>query len=132
MGRTLRRQAGRSVTFFDRLSREELREEYRGAAALLVPNVEDFGMVAVEALACGTPVVGLVGSGTADTVVPGVHGELAAEGSVPGLVAACRTVLAARYDATELRRRAENFSTRRFQRRFGLLLERLVPAIGRA
>ena len=43
--------------------------EFRSAALLLVPNVEDFGMVTVEALACGTPVVGLAGSGTADVVV---------------------------------------------------------------
>jgi glycosyltransferase involved in cell wall biosynthesis len=132
MGRMLRRKAGSSVTFFDRLSPEELREEYRGASALLVPNVEDFGMVTVEALACGTPVAGLAGSGTADAVVPGVHGELAPDGSLQSLAAACRTVLDAHYGEAELRRRAENFSTGRFQRRFRNLLERVVPAIGRA
>ena len=47
-------------------------------------------MVTVEALACGTPVVGLDGSGTADIVISGEHGELAREGSVAALAAACR------------------------------------------
>ena len=55
--RRLRRVAGGNVRFRGWLSREELRDAYRSAAAVLMPNIEDFGMAAVEALACGTPVV---------------------------------------------------------------------------
>ena len=53
----LRRLAGPDVRFLGWLDRAELRDVYRRAAAVLVPNIEDFGMVTVEALACGTPVV---------------------------------------------------------------------------
>ena len=82
-----------SVRFLGRVSRERLRDEYRSAALLLVPNVEDFGMVTVEALACGTPVVGLEESGTADVVISGEHGELAGRGlGRRRSRAACRTV----------------------------------------
>ena len=126
---TLRRHAGKNVQFLGRVSRERLRDEYRGAAMLLVPNVEDFGMVTVEALACGTPVVGLTGSGTADVVVSGVHGELVQECSVEGLVEAVRGVLSSSFDAKLLRARAESFSRQRFRRRFTYLLERVVPGI---
>jgi glycosyltransferase involved in cell wall biosynthesis len=130
----LRRRLGwnarASVRFLGRISRERLRDEFRSAALLLVPNVEDFGMVTVEALACGTPVVGREDSGTADIVISGEHGDLAREGSVAALAAACRTVTARSFDTATLRRRAESFSRQRFRRRFGYLLERVLPAQG--
>jgi len=128
--RTLGWNATRAVRFLGRVSRERLRDEFRSAALLLVPNVEDFGMVTVEALACGTPVVGLEDSGTADIVISGEHGELASEGSVAALATACRAVMARRYDPTKLRSRAESFSRQRFRRRFAYLLERVLPARG--
>jgi len=128
--RTLGWRSGPSVNFLGRVSRERLREEYRSAALLLVPNVEDFGMVTVEALACGTPVVGLEESGTADIVISGEHGVLTSESSVAALAAACRTVIAARHDPEELRARAESFSRQRFRRRFHYLLERVLPGRG--
>ena len=96
--RALRRLGGSDVRFLGWLERDELREAYRRAAALLVPNVEDFGMVSVEALACGTPVVGLAHSGTADVVRAGVEGELAEESSVDALVDATDRVLGRAWD----------------------------------
>jgi len=128
MRRSLAWQATASVRFLGHVTRERLRDEYRSAALLLVPNVEDLGMVTVEALACGTPVVGLEGSGTADVVVSGEHGALAGDGSVGTLAAACREVLARRFDARDLHARAESFSRQRFRRRFAYLLERVLPA----
>jgi glycosyltransferase involved in cell wall biosynthesis len=107
------------------MSREELRAAYRRAAALLVPNVEDFGMVSVEALACGTPVVGLAQSGTADIIRGGVEGELADESSVEALVEATSRVLDRRWDEQLLCQRAELFSRDRFRTRFRFLLDRL-------
>ena len=125
---TLARHASGDVSFLGRVTRERLRDEFRSAAFLMVPNVEDFGMVTVEALGCGTPVVGLEASGTADVVVSGRHGQLAAEGTVDALAVACRTLRASTYSPSELRARAESFSRQRFRRRFGYLLERVLPA----
>ncbi|MFH1176937.1 MAG: glycosyltransferase [Acidobacteriota bacterium] len=125
---SLERAAGPSVSFLGRVTRERLRDEFRRAALLLVPNVEDFGLVTVESLACGTPVVGLAESGTADVVVSGEHGELAADGSIKALCAACERVLGRSFDAQALRRRAESFSSQRFRRRFAYLLERVLPS----
>jgi glycosyltransferase involved in cell wall biosynthesis len=126
--RTLAWTAPGSIRFLGRVSRERLRDEFRSAALLLVPNVEDFGMVTVEALACGTPVVGLEASGTADVVISGEHGELAHEESVDALARACRAVIARRFESKALRSRAESFSRQRFRRRFTYLLERVLPA----
>ena len=119
------RRAGADVRFLGWLGRRELREVYRGAAALLVPNIEDFGMVTVEALACGTPAVGLAASGTADAVRPGVEGELAEDGSLEALVEATERACRTRWDVGQLRRRAEAFSRDQFRLRFHFLLDRL-------
>jgi glycosyltransferase involved in cell wall biosynthesis len=121
----LRRIAGENVRFRGWLERSELREAYRSAAALLVPNIEDFGMASVEALACGTPVVGLAASGTADVVRNGVEGRLAEENSVEALVEATAAALDRSWDPQQLRQRTEVFSRTAFQLRFRYLLDRL-------
>jgi len=126
----LRRLAGPDVRFLGWLDRGDLRDAYRRAAAVLVPNVEDFGMVTVEALACGTPVVGLMASGTADVVRPGIEGELAEESGLEALVAATGTALDRRWDPEVLRNRSQVFSRERFKVRFAFLLDRL--GFGRA
>ncbi|MCD4748067.1 MAG: glycosyltransferase [Thermoanaerobaculales bacterium] len=126
----LRRLSGPGVRFLGKVSREELREAYRRASALIVPNVEDFGMVTVEALACGTPVVGLEASGTADTVRAGIEGELAEQNSVGALTAALERVLNREWDPVELRRRSRVFSREQFLVRFRFLLDRLGFGVG--
>ncbi len=121
----LRREAVGEVRFLGWLDRAELRDVYRRAAALIVPNVEDFGMATVEALACGTPAVGMTSSGTADIVRPGREGELADEPTVEALTDATARALERGWDRGELRCRAEVFSRDRFLTRFRFLLDRL-------
>jgi glycosyltransferase involved in cell wall biosynthesis len=75
----LRRAAAKvsvPVAFENRPSQERLRELYWGARALLFPVHEDFGMIPVEAQACGTPVIGLKRGGLLETVVDGQTGFL--------------------------------------------------------
>ena len=126
----LRRLAGPDVSFLGWLDRDELRGAYQRAAAVLVPNIEDFGMVTVEALACGTPVVGLAASGIADVVRSGIEGELAEESGLDALVEATARTLDRKWDVDALRQRAEFFSREQFKMRFGFLLDRL--GFGRA
>jgi glycosyltransferase involved in cell wall biosynthesis len=68
--------AGVPVTFEVRPSRERLRTLYWSARALLFPAHEDFGIIPVEAQACGTPVIGLRRGGLLETVVPDETGFL--------------------------------------------------------
>lgn len=76
MEHDLRQQAGETVEFLGRVTEEELREHYRTARLLLYPQIEDFGISAVEAQACGLPVVARKAGGALDTVVDGVTGAL--------------------------------------------------------
>ena len=70
----LERLAGRTITFKGAVSDTELQDLYGGARALIIPSEEDFGMVAVEALAVGTPVISSARGGVREIVVDQVHG----------------------------------------------------------
>lgn len=64
------------VTFVVAPTREQLRHLYRDALVLLSPAHEDFGIVPVEAMATGTPVVGPAIGGLRETVTDGISGVL--------------------------------------------------------
>lgn len=71
---------------------------YRAADVVLVPSrSESFGLVALEAAACGTPVVAAAVGGLRTLVEPGRTGELV-EGREPEAFAACVAQLLARPD----------------------------------
>jgi glycosyltransferase involved in cell wall biosynthesis len=102
--------AGDDVAFLGRLTDEEIRDEYRSAAAVLLPGEEDFGIVPVEAQACGTPVVALGRGGALETVVDGETGVFFPEPTVDGLAAALGRIAAMPIDRERVRRHAERFS----------------------
>ena len=65
---SLRQAAGPTVQMLGYVSRDELLDLYRRAAALVFPQQEDFGMTAVEAQACGCPVIAYAAGGALETV----------------------------------------------------------------
>jgi len=64
----LRDLAGPTVEMLGRLEDEALRAVYRRARALIFPQVEDFGIIPVEAQACGCPVIACAAGGALETV----------------------------------------------------------------
>ncbi len=64
----LQAQAGPTVKFLGWQPDEVIREHYRRCRALLFPGDEDFGIVPIEALACGMPVIALGRGGVAETI----------------------------------------------------------------
>src|SRR6202171_892839 len=71
---TLARRATGDVEFLGRRPDEEIRDLYRRAAVVLLPGEEDFGIVPLEAQACGRPVVAYGLGGAGEKVGPGVTG----------------------------------------------------------
>ena len=114
----LRRSAGPDVEWLGWRSDEEIRDLYRRAAVVLLPGTEDFGIVPVEAQACGTPVVAFSAGGARETVVPGLTGELVDEPSAAAFAAAILQVVARATDRPAIRANAERFSTAQFKLRF--------------
>ena len=64
----LKKRAGPSVRFFGHVSEAFLWEAYRRCEALLFPGIEDFGIVPVECLASGRPVIAIEAGGVSETV----------------------------------------------------------------
>lgn len=110
----LRQLGGTGVEFLGWRSDEEIRTLYAASTAVLLPGVEDFGMVPVEAQACGTPVVALGRGGARETVENGLTGILVEDDSIEGFAAALSRAQAARFDPRLIRERAERFSRERF------------------
>ena len=106
--RALRRIAGPKVRFLGYVSDEELREHYRRARLLVFPQVEDFGIVAVEAQACGLPVVARRAGGSLDSIQDGLTGALFTEPTMEALIAA--TIRCPRRCDSACRVNAERFS----------------------
>lgn len=70
----LKKIAGPNIEFFGHVSDQELSTHYHSCRALIFPGVEDFGMVPVEVMAAGTPIIALERGGTRETVA-GVRNE---------------------------------------------------------
>ncbi|WP_047307607.1 glycosyltransferase [Rhodopseudomonas palustris] len=70
----LKRIAGPNVTIMGSQPFEVLRDHYTHCRALIFPGEEDFGMVPVEAMAAGRPVIAFGKGGATETVVPGLSG----------------------------------------------------------
>ena len=116
--RRLTELAGPDVEFLGWQPDDRIRQLYREAEATLLPGVEDFGIVPVEAQACGCPVVALDAGGARETVRDGVTGALvkdaSAEAFAEGLAAARRTA----FDRGAIRANALRFSRQAFMTRF--------------
>jgi glycosyltransferase involved in cell wall biosynthesis len=126
----LQRLAGPDVQFLGWRSNEEIRELYRQAAAVLLPGVEDFGMVPVEAQACGCPVVALGAGGACETVIDGETGVLVPDGSVESWTAGLERARTIQFDPAEIRRHALRFSRERFKTEFRAVVDAaLAPSV---
>ena len=130
--RALEARAPANVRFVGRVSNERLAELYACTRALIHPQEEDFGMIAVEAQAAGRPVIALDRGGARETVVgtdaggSSVPTGLLYERSEPDSLVAAVQEFESRessYDSNAIRRHAEHFALPRFHREFIEALE---------
>ncbi|MFH8252163.1 glycosyltransferase [Microbacterium sp. B2969] len=113
------------VVFVHSPSFAVLKELYRRALALVFPAIEDFGIMPLEAMATGTPVVANAVGGTAESVVDGVTGALVHDWTHSELTSAVERAVAAQPEACEAR--AFEFDTPVFVDR---VMEWVTTAIG--
>ena len=118
--------AGADVEFLGWRSEEEIRELYWQSAAVLMPGTEDFGLVPVEAQACGTPVVAVAMGGACETVSDGVSGVLVDASSAEAFADGLSRVRALDVDRVAIRAGAERFSRARFMSEFQTAVDEAV------
>jgi glycosyltransferase involved in cell wall biosynthesis len=116
MLRDLTRKARPNIKILPRLSFDELRQAYARCRALVFTAEEDFGMVPVEAMASGRPVLAYGHGGVLDTVTPGSTGLYFEAQTKESLVAAVRDMEGwlPDFDPADAVRSAARFAPERF------------------
>jgi len=128
----LRALAGPRTTFIRQPTDVEVRELYQRCRALIFPGEEDFGLIPVEAMACGRPVIALGRGGATETVVHERTGILTAE---HGPECLCDGILQfeawePHFDSSAAVARSAEFSLESHQRKMGLFLGALRSTEG--
>ena len=114
----LERRAPPEVSFLGWVDDEALRDLYRRCRAVLMLGVEDFGIVPLEAMACGRPAIVFGEGGGPESVVHGETGLVFSEATPEALRAAVDSLETVRFNGVTLRARAEAHSRRTFESRF--------------
>lgn len=133
----VRAAAGRNVEFAGAVSREAMRDLLRGARAFVFAAEEDFGILPVEAQACGTPVIAFGRGGARETVrdrADGAPTGLFFDEQTPAALAAAVRRFEADFppvDARDCRASAERFAPERFHREWADFVARAQDAFRR-
>jgi glycosyltransferase involved in cell wall biosynthesis len=117
--------------FLGRVSDTELDRLYSRAQALIVPNVEEFGIAMVEAQAAGRPVLAVDAGGAREIVISGETGQLVPIGDADALAESLREIDFEAFDSDRLVSSAARFSAAGFCDRLTDEVERLThpPAL---
>src|SRR5262249_31349275 len=118
LGEQIRKRARPPVEFVGEVSDERLRDLYRGCRGLVFPGREDFGIIPVEAQACGRPVICLAQGGTGETVVDRRTGVHFHEQTKEALMDAVRRLETMSWDSAAIRAHSLQFSRHKFRERF--------------
>jgi len=114
---------GPNVELRGRVSDAELERLFGAARAIVHPAMDDFGIVSVEALAAGRPVIAFAGGGALDVVRDGETGVLFCEATPASLAEALTRFERSRFEPARLREVARRFDRAQFERRFETFVE---------
>jgi glycosyltransferase involved in cell wall biosynthesis len=119
-----------NIAFAGHLDEATLRQLLSAARGLIFPAEDDFGIVCVEALASGAPVVALAAGGAPEIVRDGIDGALVASPDADAFADAVLRVEQRTWDTEELRRSARRFDVSRFRDRIRAIVDE-THALGR-
>ena len=114
----LKQMADKNIKFVGRVTERKLDEIYRKAKALVMPQEEDFGIVAVEAQARGVPVIAYKKGGALDTVIDGKTGLFFGSQTTESLEEAVLRFEKMKFKADNLIRNSNRFSNEKFGKDF--------------
>ncbi len=118
----LKKRAGPNVRFVGRVPFGELKRLFATCKALVFAGEEDFGMIPVEVMASGRPVIAFAQGGSLDTVKPGVTGVLVKEQSVDAFCDAVEQFDPQSLSSDAIIEHASSFSTEVFEAKIRTLL----------
>lgn len=105
------------IQFRSFVTEDELRGLYNGARALIFPQIEDFGLVAAEAQACGTPVIAYSQGGAKEIIEDGVTGVFFHRQTPEDLESAIKKFQLSSFNENDIINSAQRFSKEKFKKR---------------
>ncbi len=120
------KMAGPTITFVTKASDQEIANYFAGANAFIFPGLDDFGIVAVEALAAGTPVIAFKAGGALDYVIEGQTGMFFENQTIESLSQALQNFHHDSYDPKVLQQHVRKFSAEKFQANISSIINRLI------
>ncbi len=124
----LRELAGPRTEFLGWRDDRQVLDLYRHCRLLIFPGEEDFGIVPLEAMACGRPVVALARGGALETVTEGISGTFFNASTPESLRAAVTRAADTRWDPAAIRAQAERFGVSRFLDKMAVCVNKVLSA----
>ena len=124
----LQKLAGPNVTLLGRQPFAAVKDHLSRCRALIFPGLEDFGIVPVEALACGAPVIAYGRGGVLDSMEDGVTGVFFEDQTEDALLAALERFEGLSFDPAQLADRARYYHPDRFVERMAALVDKTLAA----
>lgn len=119
----LKRWARKNIEFLGQLTDEELLRYYQNCLVVVFPQEEDFGLVPLEAQACGKPVIAFKEGGAQETVLEGKTGEFFYPQTAEALIDKIKTFKVEKYHPEDCRRQAQKFDLLVFKKQFTELVK---------
>ncbi len=121
----LEKIAIKPTKFLGRVSGEDKKRYLCNAKALIFPGEEDFGIVPIEALSCGTPVIAYASGGASEYIINGKNGILFKEQTIDCLIEALEKFNKVKFDKKYIMKSAQKFATERFILEIKEFIERI-------
>jgi glycosyltransferase involved in cell wall biosynthesis len=118
--------AGSSVRFLNKVSDAEMAHHFHLAKAFIFPNLDDFGITAVEALSAGTPVIAYKAGGALDYIKEGKTGSFFDEQTAESLMTTLKAFNTQDFNARDVRRAAGKYSAEQFHSKMRNYVSKLV------
>lgn len=120
----LKKLANWNIEFLNELSSDKLREYYQNCQALIFPQEEDFGIVALEVMACGKPVIAFRGGGALESIKEGETGVFFDEQTVDSLINAVKNFNSSKFNPLKIRQHALKFDKEIFKKKIKDFVEK--------
>jgi len=124
----LKRLAGPTIKFLTNVRDSEMPAIFHKAEAFIFPPLEDFGIVPIEAMASGLPVIAYGKGGALDYVIEGQTGTFFKEQTVKSLMSTLKNFNRSSYKQADLITQARNFSNERFKTEIKKLVDELTTS----
>jgi glycosyltransferase involved in cell wall biosynthesis len=121
----LKKRAKSNIEFLGQVSEESLKDLYANCKALIFPQVEDFGITPLEAMASGRPVVAFNKGGALETIKDGETGVFFEEQNTLSLKGAIEKCEKTAWDSKKIKKHSSKFDEKIFESQFKEYLEKI-------